>query len=439
VNILKSIPTSPGVYVYKDKDNKIIYIGKALNLKNRVSQYFQRDNALGPKTKELVSKIKKIDYKIVNSEIEALVLESKLIKKYSPKYNSQLKDNKSYLYITLHKDYIETTRQTGDFGPFPDGSQVKYLLKTLRRIFPFYTKSKHPKTCLYCHLGLCPKDEKENQKNIRLIKKILNGKHQKVINQLKTKISKLTKSENYEEAIPQRDSLKALEYISSGWKNISNLFQNIQLFSDIAIQSTNELESVLNIPHINRIECYDISQLGHKYFVGAMSVFQNGIIDKTEYRKFKIKNCLSPLSKGDVRRTEGFCANDPLMLKEIIYRRLKHKEWSYPDLIVLDGGKTQISAVVSLRGTKRRSNPARDRHASLAMTPVIGLVKHLEKIIVFFPSFVKEGCRPRPTGRFKEIVLPKNSKALQLLQQLRDEAHRFANAYRKNLISNSVK
>lgn len=468
------IPPLPGVYLYKDKNNKIIYIGKAINLKKRVAQYFKKTDTLGPKTQELVKNIAKIDYKIVGSEIEALVLESSLIKKHQPKYNIQLKDNKSFLYITIHKNYIETTRRTGDFGPFPSGGQVKYLLKILRRNFPFYTRPHHKKTCLYCHLGLCPKDEKENKKNINIIKKILQGKINLLFQILNFELITFKKAQNYEEAIKIRDAIKSLNYVSSGWKNISTLTEKIQLSTDLTLQSSNELELLLNIPQINRIECYDISQLGHKYFVGAMSVFQNGKIDPSSYRKFRITRVIarrsetttkqSPSGSPRFARDDTTHANDPLMLHEIITRRLKHKEWPYPDLIVLDGGLPQLSAVMSLRGTppvslregvKRRrsnpeekgktlSNPHRDRHTrqgGFAMThPVfIGLTKKKETIILTNPSFVKEG-NPRVSegGRF-EINLPSHSLALQLLQQLRDEAHRFANKYRRSLMKTSSK
>jgi excinuclease ABC subunit C len=410
VNILKNIPNLPGVYLYRNKNNEIIYIGKAINLKKRVSQYFKKENTLGPKTQELVKNIAKIDYKIVGSEIEALVLESSLIKKHQPKYNIQLKDNKSYLYITIHKNYIETTRRIGDFGPFPSGAQVKYLLKILRRNFPFYTRPSHKKTCLYCHLGLCPKDDKENKKNIKIIKKILSGKTKSLFRELKSKLSKLKKTEDYEKAIFVRNSLKALEYISSGWKNISTLTETIQLSTDLTLQSSNELKLLLDIPQINRIECYDISQLGHKYFVGAMSVFQDGKIDPSQYRKFKIKKLFSPYlprngwGQGEIpRRGEGFLPNDPAMLREILTRRLKHSEWPYPDLIVLDGGLPQLSIIYDLPST----------------IFFIGLTKKQETIIT--------------TGGV-EINLPPHSLALQLLQQLRDEAHRFANKYRKSLM-----
>jgi excinuclease ABC subunit C len=388
VNISKNIPNLPGVYIYRNIKNEIIYIGKAINLKKRVSQYFKKTDTLGPKTQELVKNIAKIDYKIVSSEIEALVLESSLIKKYQPKYNIQLKDNKSFLYITIHKNYIETTRREGDFGPFPSGGQVKYLLKILRRNFPFYTRYHHKKTCLYCHLGLCPKNEKENKKNINIIKKILLGKTKTLQKKLEKQLKEFIKLEKYEEAIINRNILNSINYITSGWKNISTLSENIQLSSDLATQSIAELKLLLNLPQINRIECYDISQLGHKYFVGAMSVFQNSKIDSSQYRKFKI-------SFSD--------QNDPLMLKEIITRRFRHPEWPYPDLIILDGGLPQLSAI--------KIN-----------IPIIGITKKQETIIL---------------SNQNQIKLPKHSLALQLLQQLRDEAHRFANKYRKELLSRS--
>jgi len=418
----QNLPSLPGVYIYRNSDNEIIYVGKAINLKKRVTQYFQRDDALGPKTHELVKNIHKIDYKIVGSEIEALVLESSLIKKHKPKYNSQLKDNKSYLYININKNYIETTRQTGTFGPFPNGSQVKYLLKILRRNFPFFTKATHKKTCLYCHIGLCPKDEKENKKNINIIKKILSGKTKTLQKSLELKLKKISKNQNYEEAIIIRDNLYALKYITEGWQNITSLTTNINIRQDRQNIAIGELCSILHIPQINRIECYDISQLGHKYFVGAMSVFQNDKIDNSQYRKFRINNSVAPLSRGAVRRTEGFKPNDPLMLREILTRRLRHREWTYPDLIVLDGGLPQLSII---------SNVETRNCASLHKIKFIGLIKNSETIVTNV-----ETHHDASLPKYTQINLPKHSLALQLLQQLRDEAHRFANSYRKYLVKN---
>jgi excinuclease ABC subunit C len=406
--LLSSLPSSPGVYIYKNSDNKIIYVGKAINLKKRVTQYFQRDDALGPKTLQLVSNIAKIDYHVVGSEIEALILESSLIKQYRPKYNSQLKDDKSYIYITISKDKIplikpafKSTLNSNSifFGPFPDSSAVKNLLKTIRVIFPFYSSFHSSKKCLYCHLNLCPgpnPDIKEYKKNINKIKSILNGNFSRLISKLTKEMSIFSKSENFEMAKTRRDQINALNYVISGWRNLNNLYQKIDLQEDQVGKALSDLKSVIspyfpNLKSINRLEAYDISNLGSKYFVGSMVVSQNGNIDKDQYRQFKIYSKVTP--------------DDQFMIKEIVYRRLKHQEWPFPDLILVDGGKPQVTSVVAITNI-----------------PVIGLAKREETIVV------KTG------DNWKEIKLPKNSPSLLLLQNLRNEAHRFANRYRQNLI-----
>jgi excinuclease ABC subunit C len=342
---IKSIPSSPGVYIYKDSNNKIIYIGKAVNLKKRVTQYFQRDNALGSKTLQLVSNIAKIDYRIVNSEIEALILESSLIKQYRPKYNSQLKDDKSYIYITISKDKIPLIKPAFKsnlnenaffFGPFPDSSAVKNLLKTIRAIFPFYSSHHSPKKCLYCHLNLCPGPNpnlKEYKKNISKIKNILNGNFSRLTSNLNKEMNSFSKSENFEMAKVRRDQINALNYVISGWRNLTNLYQKIDLQEDKISKALEGLKTILfpffsNLKKINRIEAFDISNFGSKYFVGSMVVFQKGIVDKNEYRQFKIYSKVTP--------------DDQFMIKEVIYRRFKHPEWNYPDLILVDGGKPQV-------------------------------------------------------------------------------------------------
>ncbi len=405
---LKSIPSNPGVYIYKNSDNKIIYIGKAINLKKRVTQYFQRDDALGPKTLQLVSNIAKIDYQIVNSEIEALILESSLIKQYRPKYNSQLKDDKSYIYITISKDKIPLIKPAFKsnlnqnsifFGPFPDSSAVKNLLKTIKTIFPFYSSHHGLKKCLYCHLNLCPgpnPDIKEYKKNISKIKSILNGNFSRLISKLNKEMISFSKLENFEMAKTRRDQINAINYVISGWRNLNNLYQKVDLQEDQTGKALEGLKTILspyfpNLKNINRIEAFDISNLGSKYFVGSMVVAQQGTFNKNEYRQFKIYSKVTP--------------DDQFMIKEVIYRRLKHSEWNYPDLILVDGGKPQVSATVSISNC-----------------PIIGLAKK-EEIIV-----IKTG------DSWEEIKLPKNSPSLQLLQNLRNESHRFANKYRKVLI-----
>lgn len=410
---IPDLPSKPGVYIYKNSDNKIIYIGKAINLKKRVTQYFQRDDALGPKTLQLVSNIAKIDYQVVGSEIEALILESSLIKQYRPKYNSQLKDDKSYIYITISKDKIPLIKPAFKsnlnqnaffFGPFPDSSAVKNLLKTIRVIFPFYSSRHSPQKCLYCHLNLCPgpnPDIKEYKKNISKIKNILNGHFSRLISKLNKEMIVFSKLENFEMAQIRRDQINALNYVISGWQNLNNLYQKIDLQEDQVGKALIGLKTILstyfsNLKNINRIEAFDISNLGSKYFVGSMVVSEKGIINKNEYRQFKIYSKITP--------------DDQFMIKEVIYRRFKHPEWNYPDLILVDGGKPQVSAAYSV----------------VKNIPIIGLAKKQEIIII------------KTANNWAEINLPKNSPTLQLLQNLRNESHRFANNYRKVLIRKNI-
>lgn len=405
---LKNIPSSPGVYIYQNADNKIIYVGKAVNLKKRVSQYFQTDQALGYKTKQLVSQIAKIDYHVVDSEIEALILESSLIKQYRPKYNSQLKDDKSYIYITISKDKIPIIKPAFKstlnsksifFGPFPDSAAVKSLLKTIRQIFPFYSAPHGKKPCLFCHLNLCPGPNpnlKEYRKNIIKIKSILNGNFSRLLSKLNKEMQTFSKSQNYEMAKLRRDQIDAINYVISGWQHLNNLYQQVELQEDQIGKALSGLQSVLfpyfpNLKELDRIEAYDISNLGSKYFVASMVVVKEGRVDKDEYRQFKIYSKVTQ--------------DDQFMMKEAVYRRFKHPEWSLPDLIMVDGGKPQVSAASLVSGD----------------IPIIGLAKKQETIVI------------KTATNWVEINLPKNSSSLQLLQRLRDEAHRFANRYRQKL------
>jgi len=409
---LTSIPTNPGVYIYRNLAGEIIYVGKAINLKKRVSQYFSRDDALGAKTSSLVSQIASIETKVVDSEIQALILEASLIKKHKPKFNSLLKDDRSYTYICITKESIPRvySARFSDlnpkdiiYGPFPNGSAVNSLFKTLRRIFPYRSQISHPKKlCLYCHLGLCPgpsPEPKAYRQNIGKLKKVLSGKITSLQRQLKKEMKIASKSENYESALQIRYQLESINYIVSGWSALSKFYEHVDLPEDRQSSAIQELLTTLkpyfNLKKIDRIECYDISQLGHKYFVGSMTVYQNGRIDKSQYRKFKILTKATP--------------DDQYMLKEVVYRRLQHPEWGTPDLIVVDGGKPQVSSI-----------------SAITDYPTVGLAKRLETLVI------KLGTE------FVEINLPQNSNALNLLKSLRDEAHRFANRYRKTLMSKSI-
>lgn len=417
---LLDIPTSPGVYLYRNALGEIIYVGKAINLKKRVTQYFQRDDALGPKTASLVAEIADIETRVVGSEIEALVLEASLIKKHKPKFNSQLRDDKSYAYIVITKDKLpliySARRAQVDFdhqsvyGPFPDGGAVRRLLRLLWRIFPFYLKPHHPtKECLYCHLGLCPgpsPDPKIYRQNIRRIKKILSGKVRQIISGLKKSMAKYSLLEEYEKAAIIRDQIQSLEYITSGWHHLDSLFKDINVSDDKTSSALEGLQTTLlpyfpYLSHIYRIECYDISNLGPNFFVGSMSVFQGDGLNKNEYRKFKIKTKVSQ--------------DDQFMIREIVFRRLRHYDWEFPQIIVVDGGKPQVSSIYQILSAYPDS--------PLKNMAVIGLAKKLETIVIYHHQ------------QWVEINLPQNSNSLLLLEQLRDEAHRFANQYRKQLIA----
>ncbi len=415
---IKLLPGKPGVYIYKNIDHEIIYVGKAINLKKRVNQYFQRDDALGPKTLQLVSQITDIDFHVVGSEIEALILEASLIKEYRPKYNSQLKDDKSYVYISISKDKYplitpafksNLANNATLYGPFPNSTAVRSLLKTIRHIFPYYSQ-KHPKgvQCLYCHLGLCPGPDisvKDYRKTVNRIKSVLDGNFKKLISRLSKEMNLYAKAENYEMAKVRRDQINALNYVISGWENLNHLYDRIELQEDQIGKALRELKMVLapymaKVTDIFRIEAYDISNLGSKFFVGSMVVFQNDKIDVDEYRKFKIYT----------KDTQ----DDQYMIKEVVWRRLKHLEWTIPQILLVDGGKPQVSA----------ANDVIKERPELNIT-LIGLAKKNETIVI------------KTATEWVEINLPKNSPSLQLLQRLRDEAHRFANRYRKDLIKRS--
>ncbi|MFA4827077.1 MAG: GIY-YIG nuclease family protein [Candidatus Shapirobacteria bacterium] len=418
---LSNLPQSPGIYIYKNSAGEIIYVGKAINLKKRVSQYWQRDDALGPKTRSLVFQIADISVKIVASEIEALILEATYIKKYRPKFNSLLKDDKSYIYISISRDkYPLVTRafksglnpKSENYGPFPSGTAVTTLLKTFRRLFPYYQKSHSSKPCLYCHLGLCPGPDisvSDYLRNIRNIKRILRGHFKSLLSGLNRDMKIASKSEDFEKAATFRDQINSLTYITSGWQNLSHLYSQINLPEDEASKAESELISVLqnhlHLSAINRIEAFDISNFGRNYFVGSMVVYQNGQIDHSQYRQFKIYSKTTP--------------DDQLMIKEVVWRRLKHHEWPYPDIILVDGGKPQVTAAAF----------ALQEHKNIFL---IGLAKRLETIVI------KTGNRAGLPSEWREINLPQNSPSLRLLQRLRDEAHRFANRYRIALMKKSL-
>lgn len=414
---LKKLPKDPGVYIYRNDKGRIIYVGKAINLKNRVSSYFVGDHDI--KTIELVRNIADLEWIIAGSEIEALVLESELIKRYKPKFNISLKDDKNYCYIKITKeDYprISVVRQVVDskdeyLGPFIDTAAVRNSLKYLRKIFPYCTCSLGPdNVCLYYHLGLCKGHGSkyikpaEYQANIRGFVNFLGGQKELIMKDLTRQMKAFSRERKYEKAAEIRDRLGALERIR--FEHVIEEKRELRLDKALV-----DLQIALDLPNIpERIECYDISNIFGRAAVGSMVVFEKGIPKKNDYRRFEIKT---------VKRIDDYA-----MHQEIAERRFKRlstqtkKDDSFakiPDLVIIDGGKGQLSSVMEIVGPLNLP------------TKFVGLAKRYEELVTIDKS-----------GNFKIVTLPTNSEAFFLVQRIRDEAHRFAITYHRNLRSREL-
>lgn len=348
---LKKLPNSPGVYIFKNKNNNYLYIGKAGNIRKRVKQYFDMKTH-SPFLKFILKEVNKIDFKQTNSEIEAIILESELIRNYKPKYNIMLKDDKQYFYVLITKEefpriflthQIQKQNSGHYLGPFVDGSALKTTLRILRKIFPYCTcKKTHNNLCLNYYiekcLGFCclknPEkilfiNRKQYQNNIRAIKEILSGRRESLIEKLKEKFNKLVTKQEFDKAINLGREIEKLEKVFANAKVIHDYMSlNFDANNLEILIKLKEFFYLSKIP--NRIEGYDISNIQGKNATGAMAVFENGVPAKDKYRKFKIKFNNKP--------------NDIAMLKEVLFRRFKHREWKYPDLILIDGGKAQLNA-----------------------------------------------------------------------------------------------
>ncbi len=413
---IAELPKKPGVYIFRDFKNHVIYVGKAKDLKKRVSSYFRERNNLAPDKKQMLAKIKKIEHIVVIDETEALFLEYSLIKKYRPDYNIIGRDDKSHAYIALTREEFplifilrekEKDKFSGKlFGPYLSSFAAKQTLKILRKIFPYRSCKNLPKkTCLFYHIELCPapcvhKIKKEDyQEIIKSIQEFLRGKHKKITRESKKRMLESSQEQNYEKATFYRNRLFALEKIQAmSKKSIKEFLQNIQggklnLYQETLGAKLKGDLKLLGIPY--RIEAYDVSNIQGKQATGSMIVFYNGKPSKSDYRRFKIKTV-----KG---------ANDVAMIQEILERRFRKQRegWPKPDLIVIDGGKAQLNT--ALKAIKKYN----------LKIPVRALAKKLEEI--YFPK------------KKKAITLPDDSRSLMLLKQIRDEAHRFAISYHRKL------
>jgi excinuclease ABC subunit C len=369
---LKDLPKEPGVYFHKDAKGGIIYVGKAAVLRNRVRQYFQKSRARDPKTESLVAEIHDTDWMVVESELEALFLEAEMIRRYMPRYNILLRDDKSmsYIRIDIDSDYptVTLTRRPLDdgaryFGPYLSALMVKRALRVLRRIFPFAIK-KHEgqkRTTLYYHLGLDPGLEEGKttleayRVNLRKLIAVIEGKRSHIIKDLEKEMKALAKEQKFEQAAKVRNQVLLLQNL--GRQVIFSDKEFLDISKDHALT---ELVDLLQMPkYPQRIEGYDISHMQGTDVVASMVVFTNGVSNKGEYRKFKTKKDHN---------------NDFYNMHETIKRRFSEKNvkaWGKPDLVLIDGGKGQLDAAIRARDEMGHSG-----------VPFVGLAKREEQIVI---------------------------------------------------------
>jgi excinuclease ABC subunit C len=431
-NLINRVPKTPGVYAFK-KGRQILYIGKAMNLRERVKNHLQQP---GFRAELFVNQAKKVGYIKTGSDIEALILEAKLIKKYKPRYNVVWRDDKNYFFVGITREDFPTVFITHQakkskgqeskikidyIGPFVEGRALKQTLDVLRRIFPYRTcKPYSGKPCLWYQLGRCPGPcllgsklakelpglektiKKESQRNIKNLKKFLEGRKTQVLKGLRKDMKTSSKIRDFEKAAKIRDQIFALERVLEhgrifDWIEPETLRGRRSPSSSTWEKIEKHLKKLLKIRmRVKRIEAYDVSNIQGQNATGSMVTFVRGRPDKNFYRRFKIRIEQKP--------------NDVAMIKEILTRRFAHPEWGRPDLILIDGGKPQLSAAIN----SKLSIP------NYKKIKIIALAKEKNELFI-------EGQ--------KEPVLLKSMprEIFNLILQLRDEAHRFAIAYHRKL------
>lgn len=409
---LKTLPAAPGVYFHKNAEGEIIYVGKAAVLKNRVRQYFQKSEK-DPKTEALVKEIAMTDWLVVDTEMDALFLESEMIKRYMPKWNILLRDDKTVSYVRIDmKSEIPCVTMTrnpeGDdaeyIGPFYAKRTVADALRILRKVFPYYIKPYDGKKSLDTDLGLTPGIEvgksnaKEYKKDLKKLIKYLEGGRKTLLFEIEKEMRVAADKGDFEEAAKLRNQLFALKELRK--KIVFSDKEFMSISEDEALKQLKELLGLKEVP--KRIEGYDISHQSGENVVGSMVVFVNGASDRAEYRKFKLRN-----QKND----------DTGNLREVLERRLKHEEWTLPDLVILDGGEGQINAVKDLLDAKNIPVIGRNKSGDHTRNSAVNIVIPEKGIFEINPE----------------------SHVAKLIARIDEESHRFAIAYhrllkRKNML-----
>jgi len=404
---LKQVPESPGVYILKDEAGNVLYVGKATCLSRRVSSHFNR--ALTAKDLLLGSQVRDLEVIPVASPAEALLLENRLIKKYQPRYNTNLKDGKSYPLVKITDESFpalcivreEKTEKDEYYGPFTDVYGLKRLVRFLRRHYPLRSCSpavfRRGRLCTQYHIKRCSGpcahliSREEYSKLVEGVRAFFSGRYAQFQKGLKRKLQDAIRQLRFEEAQLLKERLQLVDY----------MVEKFPLRSEPELESygyENVLAQLAGVFHLQRIpsvvEGYDISVWGKDLATGSRVTFRGGIPDKKSYRHYRIMNAA--------------IFDDYLMLEEVLLRRFTGSDKDYPDLILVDGGKGQLSVAEKVL---RRLN---------LRVPVVALAKEREEI--YLP------------GQAKPLSLPLNSPVLQFLQRVRNEAHRFAVQYQKKIL-----
>jgi len=414
---LKTLPRSSGVYFHKSESGEIIYVGKASVLKNRVKSYFNREHD-DAKTRALVAEIADTDWTETESELDALFLEAEMIKRYMPRYNILLRDDKSQIFVRINMrddiPFVSFTRQPIDdradyYGPFYSKTAIKNALRLLRKIFPYFTKSYSPKSAkskLNAQLGLEPDIENgtANYKaDLRKLISYIKGNRVAVANEIEKEMKLAAKQQNFELAAKLRNQLFHLNELRR-----QIVFGRDEFLDISKDQALIGLRGLLNLPKTpRRIEAYDVSHISGTNNVASMVVATNGLADKREYRKFKLR-----IGGND----------DYAHMRETIERRLKHlKDWGKPDLIIIDGGQGQLGAVEDLLIAEKISFIGRNKSGDHSRNARVQIV--IPNLNLARPGLIE----------YETIELKNDDHIAKLIVRLDDESHRFAVSYHRSL------